>query len=67
MKKYLEPNMKISKEAKEMAEECVTEFICFITSEASDKCKKEKRKTVNAEDIITVMKHLGFDNYVTIL
>jgi nuclear transcription Y subunit beta len=67
MKKYLDSNMKISKEAKEVVEECVTEFICFITSEASDKCKKEKRKTINGEDILTVMKHLGFDNYVVIL
>ena len=67
MKNYLDENMKISKEAKEMSEDCVTEFICFITSEASDKCKREKRKTVNGQDIITVMKHLGFDNYVTIL
>jgi len=67
MKKYLDSNMKISKEAKELVEECVTEFICFITSEASDKCKKEKRKTINGEDILTVMKHLGFDNYVVIL
>jgi nuclear transcription Y subunit beta len=67
MKKYLDNNMKISKEAKELVEECVTEFICFITSEASDKCKKEKRKTINGEDILTVMKHLGFDNYVVIL
>lgn len=67
MKKYLDNNMKISKEAKELVEECVTEFICFITSEASDKCKREKRKTINGEDILTVMKHLGFDNYVVIL
>ena len=67
MKRYLDNNMKISKEAKELVEECVTEFICFITSEASDKCKKEKRKTINGEDILTVMKHLGFDNYVVIL
>ena len=67
MKMNLDPNMKISKEAKELVEDCVTEFICFITSEASEKCKKEKRKTINGEDILTVMKHLGFDNYVVIL
>ena len=48
-------------------EECVTEFICFITSEASEKCLLEKRKTINSEDILTVMNHLGFENYVIIL
>ena len=67
MKMHIHENTKISKEAKELVEECVNEFICFITSEASEKCKKEKRKTINAEDILTVMKHLGFDNYCFIL
>ena len=67
MRSVIDEKLKISKEAKNLVEECVTEFICFITSEASEKCKKEKRKTINAEDILTVMKLLGFDNYVVIL
>ena len=48
-------------------EECVTEFICFITSEASEKCKREKKKTINSDDILTVLNHLGFDNYALLL
>ena len=28
---------------------CVSEFISFVTSEASDKCIQEKRKTVNGD------------------
>ena len=67
MKSVLEKKIKISKESKTLVEECVTEFICFITSEAAEKCKKEERKTVTSEDLLTVMKHLGFDNYVAIL
>ncbi len=67
MKSVLDKKLKISKEAKQLVEESVTEFICFITSEASEKCKKEKRKTINSEDLLTVMTHLGFDNYVVIL
>lgn len=67
MKSVLDDKLKISKEAKSLVEECVTEFICFITSEASEKCKLEKRKTINSEDILTVMNHLGFENYVVIL
>ncbi len=67
MKSVLDPKLKISKEAKALVEECVTEFICFITSEASEKCKREKRKTVNSEDLLRVMNHLGFENYVVIL
>ncbi|KAJ0960181.1 hypothetical protein J5N97_002027 [Dioscorea zingiberensis] len=49
MKKSLPGNAKISKEAKEIVQECVSEFISFITGEASDKCQREKRKTINGD------------------
>ncbi|KAK9453879.1 Bchap3 [Dipodascopsis uninucleata] len=63
MKMALPENAKISKEAKECMQECVSEFISFITSEASEKCSAEKRKTVNGEDILFAMTSLGFENY----
>ncbi|KAK9462139.1 histone-fold-containing protein [Lipomyces oligophaga] len=63
MKMALPDNAKISKEAKECMQECVSEFISFITSEASEKCSAEKRKTVNGEDILFAMTSLGFENY----
>ncbi|XP_022732788.1 nuclear transcription factor Y subunit B-4-like [Durio zibethinus] len=63
MKQILPPNAKISKEAKETMQECVSEFISFVTGEASDKCHKEKRKTVNGDDICWALTTLGFDNY----
>lgn len=50
MKKSLPPNAKIAKDAKETVQECVSEFISFVTSEASEKCQKEKRKTINGKD-----------------
>jgi len=49
--------------SKECMQECVSEFISFITSEASEKCQQEKRKTVNGEDILFAMTTLGFENY----
>ena len=52
MKKSLPPNAKIAKDAKETVQECVSEFISFITSEASDKCQREKRKTINGDDLL---------------
>lgn len=64
MKKTLPANAKIAKDAKETAQECVSEFISFITSEASDKCLKEKRKTINGDDLLSAMSTLGFDDYV---
>ncbi|XP_010269452.1 PREDICTED: nuclear transcription factor Y subunit B-4 [Nelumbo nucifera] len=63
MKQILPPNAKISKEAKETMQECVSEFISFVTGEASDKCHKEKRKTVNGDDICWALGTLGFDDY----
>lgn len=54
----------IAKDAKECVQECVSEFISFITSEASERCHQEKRKTINGEDILFAMSTLGFDMYV---
>ncbi|XP_027076634.1 nuclear transcription factor Y subunit B-3-like [Coffea arabica] len=65
MKKSLPANAKISKEAKETVQECVSEFISFITGEASDKCQREKRKTINGDDLLWAMTTLGFENYVS--
>ncbi|OWA51709.1 putative Nuclear transcription factor Y subunit beta [Hypsibius exemplaris] len=55
---------KISKEAKECIQECVSEYISFITSEASDRCHQEKRKTINGEDLLYAMSTLGLEMYV---
>ena len=64
MKKALPANAKIAKDAKETVQECVSEFISFITSEASDKCQREKHKTINGDDHLWAMSTLGFEEYV---
>ncbi|KAK9279404.1 hypothetical protein L1049_013083 [Liquidambar formosana] len=64
MKKALPANGKIAKDAKETLQECVSEFISFVTSEASDKCQKEKRKTLNGDDLLWAMATLGFEDYI---
>uniref|UniRef100_A0A8C4Q6S4 Nuclear transcription factor Y subunit beta n=1 Tax=Eptatretus burgeri TaxID=7764 RepID=A0A8C4Q6S4_EPTBU len=64
MKNSIPQTGKIAKDAKECVQECVSEFISFITSEASERCHQEKRKTINGEDILFAMSTLGFDNYV---
>lgn len=64
MKKAIPESGKIAKDARECVQECVSEFISFITSEASERCHMEKRKTINGEDILFAMTTLGFDNYV---
>ena len=45
-------------------QECVSDFISFITSEASDKCQADKRKTINGHDLIFALKQLGFERYL---
>ncbi|XP_020394782.1 nuclear transcription factor Y subunit B isoform X2 [Zea mays] len=64
MKKAIPANGKIAKDAKETVQECVSEFISFITSEASDKCQREKRKTINGDDLLWAMATLGFEDYI---
>ncbi|KAF8168877.1 histone-fold-containing protein [Pholiota molesta] len=67
MKAAVPPTAKIAKDAKECVQECVSEFIAFITSEAAEKCQLEKRKTIGGEDILHAMGTLGFDNYAETL
>ncbi|KMZ69856.1 hypothetical protein ZOSMA_205G00330 [Zostera marina] len=63
MKRALPLNAKISKEAKETLQECVSEFVSYITGEASEKCHREKRKTINGDDLLWSMNRLDFDAY----
>lgn len=67
MKSSVPPTAKIAKDAKECVQECVSEFISFITSEAAEKCQLEKRKTIGGEDILFAMMNLGFENYAETL
>lgn len=67
MKNTLPASAKVSKDAKECMQECVSEFISFVTSEGSDRCLREKRKTINGEDILYSMHDLGFENYAEVL
>lgn len=64
MKDSIPANGKIAKDAKECVQECVSEFVSFVTSEAADRCQQEKRKTINGEDLLFAMSTLGFDSYV---
>ncbi|KAI3800644.1 hypothetical protein L1987_28738 [Smallanthus sonchifolius] len=64
IRKILPPHAKISDDSKETIQECVSEFISFVTSEANDRCQREQRKTITAEDILWAMNKLGFDDYI---
>ncbi|XVF70897.1 hypothetical protein PTKIN_Ptkin11bG0199100 [Pterospermum kingtungense] len=64
MRRILPSHAKISDDAKETIQECVSEYISFITGEANERCQREQRKTITAEDVLWAMGKLGFDDYV---
>lgn len=64
MRKILPAHAKISDDAKETIQECVSEYISFITGEANERCQREQRKTITAEDVLWAMSKLGFDDYI---
>lgn len=39
-------------------------LLIFVLIRASDKCQKEKRKTVNGDDLLWAMATLGFEDYL---
>merc|ERR1712166_1313104 len=67
MKRPLPNNAKIAKDAKEIVQEVLSEFISFITSEASDRCIAEKRKTISGEDLVHSLDVVGFESYTASL
>ena len=48
-------------------QECVSEFIAFITCESCEITKVQKRKTINGEDIIKAMRELNFVEYLEVM
>ncbi|KAJ7121524.1 histone-fold-containing protein [Mycena epipterygia] len=67
MKAAVPPSTKIGKDAKECVQECVSEFISFLTAEAAERALLEKRKTLAGDDVLAAMRALGFDDYAEVL
>ncbi|KAL9003793.1 MAG: hypothetical protein Q9188_003356 [Gyalolechia gomerana] len=67
MRRALPPSALISNGARETVQECVVEFISFITSEAAENCSSDERKTVTGKDVLVAMEKLGFENYAEAL
>ncbi|XP_020400222.1 nuclear transcription factor Y subunit B-4 [Zea mays] len=64
MRRAVPENGKIARDARESIQECISEFVIFHLCRASDKCVKERRKTINGDDIIWSLGTLGFEEYV---
>jgi nuclear transcription Y subunit beta len=63
MRKALPAQAKVASNAKDTMQICISEFISFITSEASERVTEDKRKMITGDDIIKAMETLGFENY----
>jgi histone H3/H4 len=59
MKGALPENAKIAKEAKECMQECVSEFISFITSEGTANTLEKSSILVEAIDWLTACRSIG--------
>ena len=55
----LPKDAKVARDAKNLMQELVSEFICFITSEANDISLAEKHKAISQEDILESFAVLG--------
>ncbi|KAK7276969.1 hypothetical protein RIF29_18118 [Crotalaria pallida] len=67
MRQVLPPRTMISEAAKQTVTDCATEFIGFVTTEANERCKRENRCTVTADDLLWALENLGYDNYAQVL
>ncbi|KAG6820441.1 hypothetical protein H0H93_000437 [Arthromyces matolae] len=43
----------------------ISEFIHLISSEANEICEQESKKTIAPEHIISALKRLGFESFIT--
>lgn len=64
MRKRRAKNEKESREAQEVVQQCVTQFISFITWVARHRCMENKRKTMNADDLLRALQVSGFTDYI---
>ncbi|KAL9167112.1 hypothetical protein ABFS82_05G075400 [Erythranthe guttata] len=64
LRRVLPTHAEIADNAKEAIQECVSEFISFITAEANRRCRRDYRRTVTSEDVLAAMASLGFDDYL---
>ncbi len=55
---------KLSKESREMMQECASEFVSFIVSEAAERAAEAKNKMVTPDDVLAALNTLGFESYV---
>ena len=65
--KQMIAEIKIEDDAMKLIQQCVTELICFITSDITEEMKKEGRVNIRNFDVIDSFARLGFTHYLPAL
>ena len=52
MIKQLIPNIRVANDARELIQNCCTEFIHLVATEANDLCVMQQKKTISPENIL---------------
>ena len=60
----LPSSLSCPKETKDLIGECCLEFIHLISSESTEICEKELKKTITGDHVISALKSLGFEDYI---
>ncbi|EIN10679.1 histone-fold-containing protein [Punctularia strigosozonata HHB-11173 SS5] len=59
----LPDDMTCAKETRDLVIECCVEFIHLISSEATEICEQEAKKTIAPDHIISALQRLGFESF----
>ncbi|KAJ2664489.1 negative cofactor 2 transcription regulator complex subunit ncb2 [Coemansia sp. RSA 1200] len=54
-----------AKDTRDLLLDCCNEFIHLIASESNEICEKDAKKTIAAEHVLTALRELGFEKYIT--
>jgi len=65
IQELLPDDVACAKETRDLVIECCVEFIHLISSEANEICEQESKKTIAPEHIISALKRLGFETFVS--
>ncbi|KAK1382728.1 hypothetical protein POM88_020463 [Heracleum sosnowskyi] len=64
MRRIVPDHGEISADAVISVQECVSEFITFMTTQANTRCMEEMRTTITGEDLLIAMNRHGFYSYI---
>ena len=61
------PSITIDREAVELMQELVTEFVCFVTSDMAEDVAKDRRVALKGQDLVESLNKLGFPHVADVI